>query len=57
MKNQSEQLSLEPALEEIRGMLQDVDPNFYPQLISCLQGHIQLIKMTEVYDGGNWGAR
>ena len=50
MKNQSEQLSLEPVLEEIRGMLQDVDPNFYPQLISCLQG---LIKMTEVYDGGN----
>ena len=53
MKNQSEQLSLEPVLEELRGMLQDVDPNFYPQLISCLQGHIQLIKMTEVYDGGN----
>ena len=53
MKNQPEQLSLELALEKIREMLQDVDPNFYPQLISCLQGHIQLIKMTEAYHGGN----
>lgn len=56
MEHQSNQRDLEPALEEIRGLLQKVDPSLYPQLISCLQGHIQLIEMAELSDGSSFDA-
>lgn len=56
MEHQSNQLNLESALEEIRRILQNVDPSLYPQLISCLQGHIQLIEMAELSGGSAFDA-